>query len=104
MSVIHKSLHALAVLSLAPLTFCSAFQAQGATLELKDCRLQSEVAGGGVSASCGWLSVPENREQPSGKQVQLHVAVVRSLRTEAAGDPLLVLSGGRGQEGAYCYI
>jgi pimeloyl-ACP methyl ester carboxylesterase len=104
MSVIHKSLRTLAAWSLLPLTFCSAFQAHSATLELKDCRLQSETASGGVAAQCGWLAVPENRENRSGKQVQLHVAVIRSLRTEPAGDPLFVLSGGPGQAASDFYI
>lgn len=104
MSVIHKRLRTLAALSLVPLTFCSAFQAQAASLKPEDCRLQSEVAGGGVAAKCAWLTVPENRENPSGKQIQLHVAVVRSLRTEPVGDPLFVLSGGPGQAASDFYI
>ena len=104
MSAIHKSLRALAALSLVPVAFCSAFQARAANLPLEDCRLQSEIAGGGVAARCAWLSVPENREQPSGKQVRLHVAVIPSLRLEPAGDPLFVLSGGPGQAAGDFYI
>jgi len=103
MSVIHQRWLALAALSL-PWTFCSAFQAQAASLPLEACRLQSEIAAGGVAARCGWLSVPENREQPSGKQVRLHVAVIPSLRLEPAGDPLFVLSGGPGQAASDFYI
>jgi pimeloyl-ACP methyl ester carboxylesterase len=104
MSVIHQSLGILAALSLAPVTFCSAFQAHAANLKLEDCRLQSEIAGGGVAARCGWLSVPENRENPTGKQVRLHVARISSLRLEPAGDPLFILSGGPGQAASDFYI
>lgn len=104
MSAIHKRLRNLAAWSLAPLIFCSAFEAPAASLKLEDCRLHSDIAGGGVAAECGWLSVPENRENPSGKQLQLHVARVRSLRTEPAGDPLFVLSGGPGQAASDFYI
>lgn len=104
MSVIHQSLRILATLGLAPLTFCSAFQAHAAGLKLEDCRLQSEIAGGGVAAECGWLSVPENREQPSGKHIRLHVARISSLRLEPAGDPLFILSGGPGQAASDFYI
>ena len=107
MSVIHKRWRerwrVLAALSL-PWTFCSAFQAHAAPLPLEACRLQSEIAGGGVAARCGWLSVPENREQPSGKQIRLHVAVIPSMRLEPAGDPLFVLSGGPGQAASDFYI
>ena len=73
-------------------------------LPLQDCRLQSEIAGGSVAARCGWLSVPENREQPTGKQVRLHVAVIPALRLEPAADPLFVLSGGPGQAASDFYI
>jgi pimeloyl-ACP methyl ester carboxylesterase len=104
MAAIHKSLRALAALILTPLAFCSASEAQAARLPLEDCRLQSEIAAGGVAAECGWLSVPENREQPSGKQVRLHVARIRSLRQEPVGDPLFVLSGGPGQAASDFYI
>src|SRR5690606_27782916 len=43
-------------------------------------------------------------EQPSGKQIRLHVAVIPSLRLEPAGDPLFVLSGGPGQAAGDFYI
>jgi len=98
------SLRALAALTLAPLAFCGAFEAHAASLKPEPCRLQSEVAAGGVAAECAWLSVPENREQPDGKQVQLHVARIRSLRLEPAGDPLFVLSGGPGQAASDFYL
>jgi pimeloyl-ACP methyl ester carboxylesterase len=102
---VHKSCGTATVSSLlAVLGSCIAFQAPAAALKLEDCRLQSELAGGSVAARCGWLSVPENREQPSGKQVRLHVAVIPSLRLEPAGDPLFVLSGGPGQAASDFYI
>lgn len=104
MSAIHKSLRALAALTLTPLAFCGASEAHAASLKPEACRLQSEIAGGGVAAECAWLSVPENREQPSGRQVQLHVARIRSLRQEPVGDPLFVLSGGPGQAASDFYI
>lgn len=106
---VHTSWGTASLTLLAAVGFCSAFQTQasqlrGSSLKLEDCRLQSEVAGGSVAARCGWLSVPENREQPSGKQVRLHVAVIPSLRLEPAGDPLFVLSGGPGQAASDFYI
>lgn len=89
---------------LALVAFCSAIESTAAPLALEDCRLRSELGGGSVAARCGWLSVPENREQPGGKQVRLHVAVLPSLRLEPAGDPLFVLSGGPGQAAGDFYI
>jgi len=89
---------------LAAFIFCSAIETSAAPLALEECRLSSETGGGSVAARCGWLAVPENREQPDGKQVRLHVAVLPSLRTEPAGDPLFVLSGGPGQAAGDFYI
>lgn len=89
---------------LAALAFCSAIESSAAPLALDECRLRSELGSGSVAARCGWLSVPENREQPDGKQVRLHVAVLPSLRLEPAGDPLFILSGGPGQAAGDFYI
>lgn len=89
---------------LAAWAFCSAIDSTAAPLALQDCRLHSELGGGSVAARCGWLSVPENREQPAGKQLRLHVAVLPSLRLEPAGDPLFVLSGGPGQAAGDFYL
>jgi len=94
----------LVTAGLAIVAFCSAIESTAAPLALEDCRLRSELGGGSVAARCGWLSVPENREQPGGKQVRLHVAVLPSLRLEPAGDPLFVLSGGPGQAAGDFYI
>lgn len=100
---IHQTLGTAAALAAMAVGFCSASQA-AASLPLQDCRLQSELVGGSVAARCGWLSVPENREQPSGKHVRLHVAIIPSLRQEPVGDPLFVLSGGPGQAASDFYI
>src|SRR5688572_1207872 len=89
---------------LAALAFCSALESTAAPLTLEDCRLHSELGGGSVAARCGWLAVPENRDQPEGKHVRLHVAVLPSLRLEPAGDPLFVWSGGPGQAAGDFYI
>lgn len=88
---------------LAALAFCSAIEAHAA-LPLQECRLQSEITSSGIAARCAWLSVPEDREQPTGKQVRLHVAVIPALRLEPAADPLFVLSGGPGQAASDFYI
>lgn len=99
-----NSIPRLTIPWLAALAFCSASDASTTALTLEDCRLSSELGGGSVAARCGWLSVPENREQRDGKQVRLHVAVLPSLRLEPAGDPLFVLSGGPGQAAGDFYL
>jgi pimeloyl-ACP methyl ester carboxylesterase len=93
-----------AIVAFCSAALCGPIESTAAPLALEDCRLRSELGGGSVAARCGWLSVPENREQEGGKQVRLHVAVLPSLRLEPAGDPLFVLSGGPGQAAGDFYI
>jgi len=71
--------------------------AQNARIDLKDCRLESPAGAGSVAARCGWLEVPENRENAAGRKVRLHVAVIPALRLQPTPDPLFILAGGPGQ-------
>ena len=91
---------------LIALAFCSAIDAASpaATLPLEDCRLESTALGGSAAARCGWLEVPENRADPHGRKLRLHVAVVPALRLEPAADPLFLLSGGPGQSAGDMYL
>ena len=49
----------------------------------------------GDRIECFVLIVPENREQPQGREVRLKVAVLKAKRTVGA-EPLVYLSGGPG--------
>ena len=62
------------------------------------------MAGGSVAARCGEYRVRENRADPHGKELQLHVAVVPALRLKPAPDPLFILSGGPGQAASDFYL
>jgi pimeloyl-ACP methyl ester carboxylesterase len=73
-------------------------------LRLEDCRLESAVAGGSVTAQCGWYRVRENRDDPQSKELQLHVARIPALRLKPAADPLFVISGGPGQAASDFYL
>lgn len=64
-----------------------------AALPLQECR----IADNSASARCGWMTRPENPDQPGGAQVKLRVVVIPSLRLRAEPDPLVVLAGGPGQ-------
>lgn len=45
---------------------------------------------------CGYLEVPEDRSQPEGASVRLHVAIFASESEEPASDPIVYLEGGPG--------
>ena len=75
-----------------------------ASLPLTECRLQSDNVSGSVAARCGTLTVPENRGEKDGRQLQLHIALVPALRTRAEPDPLFIISGGPGQAASDFYL
>jgi pimeloyl-ACP methyl ester carboxylesterase len=45
---------------------------------------------------CGYLSVPEDRDDPNGRQVELAYAVLKATGPEARPDPIVYLHGGPG--------
>jgi pimeloyl-ACP methyl ester carboxylesterase len=49
-----------------------------------------------VPGFCGTLQVPEDRSNPSGRHIGLHVAVVPALAAHAAPDPFFAIAGGPG--------
>ncbi len=50
----------------------------------------------GYDPTCGYLVVPENRDEPDGAMVQVAVAVFPSTADAPASDPLVYLEGGPG--------
>ncbi len=50
----------------------------------------------GAMVDCGYLTVPEDRTQPDGRQVRLAVAILRSTSPTPAPDPIIYLEGGPG--------
>ncbi len=50
----------------------------------------------GRDLTCGFLTVPEDRSQPQGRQIQLAVAIFQAAHAGTASLPFLYLSGGPG--------
>jgi pimeloyl-ACP methyl ester carboxylesterase len=50
------------------------------------------------TATCGKLTVPENRTVPNGKTIQLSVAIVPSQSPDKKPDPIVWLAGGPGDD------
>jgi pimeloyl-ACP methyl ester carboxylesterase len=92
--------------ALVTLSFCGAIQSAhaGKPLALRECRLEGAGALGSAAAQCGWYSTPENPDEPQGRQLRLHVAVIPALRLKPAPDPLFVFSGGPGQAASDFYL
>ena len=51
----------------------------------------------GQTCECGYLTVPEDRSQPDGPTIRLHVAIFRSYSDNPAPDPVVYLAGGPGE-------
>lgn len=68
--------------------------ASAASLPTSACDLP-DVAG---SVRCGVLEVLENPNQPNGRRLPIHVAVVPATSGKALSDPIVVLMGGPGED------
>lgn len=66
------------------------------SITLEDCALASPT-GDQVDARCGTLTVPEDRANPQGRQIDIHVAVIPAVQREPEPDALFLLAGGPGQ-------
>jgi len=62
-----------------------------AAFEPGECRFEVPA---GETVECGDLVVPEDRSQPDGRTIRLHVAIVKSHNPNPAPDPVIDLSGG----------
>jgi len=52
-----------------------------------------------ANVTCGYLVVPEDRSQPAGKTIRLHVVIFQSASEPPAPDPVILLNGGPGSPG-----
>ena len=73
-------------------------------LSLHECRLEHPLKIASVAARCGVLQVPENSQEPSGRTIGLHVAVVPALNRRSRAAPLFLLAGGPGQAASDLYV
>lgn len=68
----------------------------GPSIPLEDCVLTSP-AGNQLDARCGTLTVPEDRTNPNGRQIELNLAVIPAIKRDPEPDALFMLAGGPGQ-------
>ncbi len=64
-----------------------------ATYEQAACKFDKPA---GISVTCGYLTVPEDRDKSDGKTIRLHVAVFKSKSPKPEPDPVVYLEGGPG--------
>jgi pimeloyl-ACP methyl ester carboxylesterase len=74
-----------------------------ARLTLAPCQPEHPEHIASVTAECGVLSVPENRDRPGGRRISLYVARVPAINRRKRPDPLFVLAGGPGMAATTFY-
>jgi pimeloyl-ACP methyl ester carboxylesterase len=70
---------------------------QFGTLDLESCELPARNSGASTAAWCADYDVAENPEQPDGRHIKLHLAVVRAQADQADPDLVVMLAGGPGE-------
>lgn len=74
------------------------------TLTWRECRLEHPLRLNSVSAQCSLLSVPENRDDPTSRHIELKIARVAALNRRKQASPLFLLAGGPGQSAIAMYV
>lgn len=73
-------------------------------LPLEPCHLSTRLMPARIRAECGSLPVPENRDDPDGRRIELKVAVVPAQGRRRAEDPLVFITGGPGQSALESWV
>ena len=67
------------------------------TLDFKSCEIKQKNSGATTTAFCAPFSVPENRDAPGGRKIDLRLALIKSRASAANSDIVVFLAGGPGQ-------
>jgi len=67
------------------------------SLVFKPCELAAPQTGATTSAYCAPFSVPENWDAPTGRRIDLKLAMLASTAAAPPADPVVLIAGGPGQ-------
>ena len=76
----------------------------GRRIVLKPCQLSAPGSSTRLRAECGNLTVDEDRAEPSGRRIDLHIAVISALSRTPEPDPVFFITGGPGQTSTEDYV
>jgi pimeloyl-ACP methyl ester carboxylesterase len=79
-------------------------QTQPPAITLEPCQLSAPGSSARLPAKCGTLTVYEDRAAQTGRQIDLHIAVLPAVSRSPAPDPLFFLTGGPGQAATESYL
>lgn len=92
------------ILILLGIAGCSPAPVAHSSLALEACQVSAPRFPERFAAKCGVLSRPENPQDPSGKRIPIHFAVLEPTSGKATQPPLFLLAGGPGQSGLVGYV
>ncbi len=101
--VVTNRLHARAGLLAVFLLGATLSPALDAKPVLEPCRISDADELVSIAARCGHLAVPEDPADPDGKKIELAIAIVPAIATQAKSDPVFLLAGGPGQGAIEAY-
>ena len=73
-------------------------------LQLEDCQLAAPGVPVRLDARCGKFSVPEDPNDPQGKQINLRLAVLPAVSRNPAPDPIFFIPGGPCEAATESYL
>ena len=73
-------------------------------IPLQPCQIGRQDGSERMAAKCGTLTVSENRAAGSGRQIDLHIAVISAISRNPAPDPVFFITGGPGQAATEDYV
>ena len=79
-------------------------ESPGTDLELEKCVLDMPGTSHTAEAECGWLTVPENRQQPDGRTIRLRFALARAIKPSEESSPIFYFAGGPGQAASELWV
>ncbi|MEK7784723.1 MAG: alpha/beta fold hydrolase, partial [Chloroflexota bacterium] len=79
-------------------------QVQPPAIALEPCQLSAPGSSARLPATCGTLTVYEDRAANAGRQIELHLAVLPAVSRSPAPDPLFFLTGGPGQAATESFL
>ena len=72
-------------------------------IQFDACQLSSPNLTTSLEAECGKLTVPEDPDNPAGRQIDLNIAVISAISRNPAPDPIFFLAGGPGEAATQAY-
>ncbi len=76
----------------------------GQVIALQPCYLSASGLGTSLEARCGSLTVYEDRQVQSGRQINLHIAVLPAVSRSPEADPIFFIAGGPGEAATESFL